>query len=139
MTPKRWTGLATAGAVLVLLFLLFLSRQAVPAGRENGIFENDCCGTLVLRDGGMILNGKQTVPYIVGRDVRGPYILPRTYVGALEDIGFEVDGTQPSIRLRLDRLPQPSRILLYSGARPFAFKRKVELAPSSPPVVPPGH
>lgn len=122
---KRWTiGLATAGAALVLLFAIFLSRPAVLSGPENGTFANDCCGTLVLRDGRMVANGKQTIRYSVGQDARGPYVLPDTYVGALEDIGFEVDGTRPPAKLRLDRLPQPTTILLYNGPKPFLFKRR---------------
>jgi hypothetical protein len=124
---KAWMiGLPAAGVAALALFL-FLHRPTAPGGRENAIFENDCCGTLELRDGAMVLNGKQNVAYVVGRDGRGPYILPHVYVGAYEDIGFEVDGTRPATRLRLDRLPRPSSILLYAGARPFLFKSKVIL------------
>lgn len=123
-TMKLWTmGLAIAAALATLLFV-FLHEHSVADGRENGVFANDCCGTLVLRNGKMVLNGKQIVRYSVGQDARGPYILPATYVGAFEDIGLEVDGTQLPARLRLDRLPRPTTILLYNGARPALFKRR---------------
>ena len=70
------------------------------------------------------LNGSQTVLYDIGRDADGPYLLPRTYVGAYEDVGFEVDGTQPARKLRLDRLPGPRTIQLPMGTRAFVFRKK---------------
>jgi hypothetical protein len=132
---KRWIiGAVPAGAVAILL-LFFLYKPAVQAGSENGAFANDCCGTIELRDGGMRLNDKQTVAYSVGSDARGPYILPRTYVGAIEDIGFEVDGTPPATKLRLDKLPAPSSILLYEGLKPHRFDRERRRAPMRPPRI----
>jgi hypothetical protein len=116
-------GAGAAGAALLLLLVL-LSRGVASSGVENGLFANDCCGTLELSDGGMRLNDKQTVRYSVGRDAAGPYVLPGTYVGAVEDRGLEVDGTRPTRKLRLDRLPAPNSILLYDGTRPFLFKRQ---------------
>jgi hypothetical protein len=118
------------GLALALLFLVF--RPGAPAGLENGTFANDCCGELVLRDGAMLLNAKATVRYAVGRDARGPYILPRTYVGAFEDKGFEVDGSQAVKKLRLDRLPHPKRIILYEGATPHSFAAKDQVGRSAP-------
>jgi len=123
---KGWT-IAMLGGGVALAFLIFLFRPAAPVGLENGTFANDCCGTLVLRDGAMLLNAKQTVRYAVGRDSRGPYILPRTYVGKFEDKGFEVDGSQAVVKLRLDRLPHPTRIILYEGGAPYLFARKDQI------------
>jgi hypothetical protein len=120
---KGW-AIAMVGGGLALTLLFFLFRPAAPVGLENGTFANDCCGTLVLRDGAMLLNAKQTVRYTVGRDGRGPYILPRTYVGPFEDKGFEVDGSQAVTKLRLDRLPHPTRIVLHEGGTPYLFARK---------------
>jgi hypothetical protein len=115
--------LGAAGAALLLLGV-FLLRPAPATGAENGAFAADCCGTLRLEDGRMLLNGRQSVRYAVGRDSTGPYILPATYVGAFEDEGFEVDGTRPTVKLRLDRLPAPTAIILYHGTKPLAFKRE---------------
>jgi hypothetical protein len=95
-----------------------------PSQGEEGVFENDCCGTVTLAKGRLALNGGQSIGYDVERDARGPYLLPHTYVGALEDRGFEVDGTQPAQKLRLDRLPAPRAIQLPMGARAFLFRRK---------------
>ena len=103
----------------------FLLGPAPASGIENGRFEADCCGTLELRGGEMLLNGRQAVRYAVGRDSAGPYLLPRTYyVGGLDDRGFEVDGTRPPLKLRLDRLPRPERIVLPADGPDFLMKRK---------------
>jgi len=120
----RWKiGAAAIGTVLLVTFLLSY-RPVVEAGYENGIFKNDCCGTLELRNGGMILNDKQAVRYSVGRDASGPYILPQAYVGGFEQIGFAIDGTRQVTRLRLDRVPHPTRITLYGGSKRYVFQRK---------------
>ena len=122
LTMKHWiiAGIALAAAML-LLFFFVLHKPAVSAG-ENGIFANDCCGTMQLTDGKMLLNDQQTVRYTVGRDAQGPYLLPNAYVGARADEGFEVDGTRPVIKLRLDRLPGPTKIQLYEGQTGYVFR-----------------
>ena len=114
-------GAALAAASLAAFLLL---RGPPPSSGEEGIFENDCCGTVTLAEGRLSLNGGQSVRYDVGRDANGPYLLPHTYVGALEDQGFEVDGTQPARKLRLDRLPRPQAIQLPMGTRAFVFRKK---------------
>ena len=109
---------AAAGAAFLLL------RPAAASGLENGRFEADCCGSLELRDGEMLLNDRESVRYDVGRDAKGPYLLPRTYyVGGLADRGFEVDGTRPAEKLRLDRLPGPTTIVLPADGGNFLLKR----------------
>ena len=107
-------------------FVMF--GQPPASAGEEGFFESDCCGTVRLAGGRMELNDGQSVRYDVGRDEGGPYLLPRTYVGALEDEGFEIDGTQRPRKLRLDRLPAPQSIELPMGTRSFVFKRKHEPA-----------
>ena len=119
----RWIIGAACMAAIVLAIWAFAHRSSVPAGPENGLFANDCCGTLELRDGAMILNGKQATQYDVGRDAQGPYVLPRAYVGGYEAVGFEVDGSRPVARLRLDRLPHPTRIQIYGYGKAYIFKR----------------
>ena len=119
----RWKIGATGVAAVILATWIFLHRPAAPAGREDGVFANDCCGTLELRDGAMILNGKRATRYTLGRDARGPYVLPGVYVGGYEQVGFEVDGSRPAARLRLDRLPYPSRIQLYGYGQAYIFSR----------------
>ena len=114
-----------AAAVLTAGGGVMLLRPTAPSGLENGRFEADCCGTLELRDGEMLLNGRQTVRYDVGRDREGPYLLPRTYyVGGLDARGFEVDGTRPVRKLRLDRLPGPETIVVPADGPDFLLRRE---------------
>jgi|EndMetStandDraft_2_1072991.scaffolds.fasta_scaffold275574_1 hypothetical protein len=118
--------IGTAGviAVVTVTTLVILSKPPAPSGVENGSFGNDCCGSLTLRDGAMILNDKPTTRYTVGRDAKGPYILPRSYVGGLDGVGFEIDGSRPTAKLRLDRLPHPTTLLVQGGRTTYMFKRQ---------------
>lgn len=125
MRMQRWiiSGVVGAGAVALLLFLTLRHGPVVKAG-EDGTFANDCCGTIKLADGKMLLNDQQTVRYTVARDAVGPYILPRTYVGVVPYQGFDVDGTRSILKLRFDKLPVPTRIELYAGSTPYRFTRR---------------
>jgi len=115
-------GAAGLAAAAVAAFLLL--RGPPPSSGEEGVFENDCCGTVTLAKGRLSVNGSQSVSYAVGRDAHGPFLRPSVYVGVVEDEGFEVDGTQPPRLLRLDRLPGPRAIELPMGRRGFLFRRK---------------
>ena len=121
----RWItrGMVVAGIALFMVFLVFLHEPTAKHG-ENGTFSNDCCGTVKLSDGKMLLNEQQTIRYTVAKDLNGPYILPRTDVGTIPDQGFDVDGTRSVRKLRLDRLPAPTKITLYEGLRPYVFARQ---------------
>ena len=122
---RRWiiAGVVAAAGIVALLFVFVFNEPVVKAG-ENGTFANDCCGTIQLSDGKMLLNDQQTVRYTVAKDAKGPYILPYTYVGVVRDEGFDMDGTRSTIKLRLDRLPGPTRIVVYEGLRPYTFTRQ---------------
>ena len=121
---RRWIIAGMVAAAIVVLVLLFgFSNAPVVKAGEDGTFANDCCGTVKLSDGKMLLNDQQIVGYTVGRDAKGPYILPDTYVGVVLDEGFGVDGTTSAIKLRLDKLPAPTRIVLFEGLRPYVFTR----------------
>ncbi|MFD1950309.1 hypothetical protein ACFSGX_05970 [Sphingomonas arantia] len=123
MWRKIIPGVVAAGTAVYLGFLIVPHGPAVKAG-ENGTFSNDCCGTFELSDGKMILNGETSVRYTVAADANGPYILPRIDVGTMPDHGFAVDGSRSVRKLRLDRLPGPTRITLYEGIIPYVFTRK---------------
>ncbi len=115
-------GVVAAGTVLLITLLVFPRKPVVDAG-EAGLFANDCCGTVKLADGKMLLNDQRTVSYVVARDADGPYILPHVDVGVVADQGLDVDGTRSVRRLRLDRLPTPTRITLHEGLTPYVFAR----------------
>lgn len=120
--------LGAAGLVLLVVavlgagYRLLIYDAYVPAG-EAGVFRNICCGTLELANGDMLLNGRKMVRYVVERDAAGPYVLPRYYVGAFPYRRFEVDGSTRVVKLRLDRLPSPTRITLYQGEAAYDFDR----------------
>ena len=124
MTRWNWITVGLIGAVTVALlcFLIWLREPAVKAG-EDGTFANDCCGTIKLADGKMLLNDQQIVRYTVARDGAGPYLLPHAYVGVVPYEGFDVDGTRSILKLRFDKLPAPTSIELYDGSKPFRFTR----------------
>ena len=115
-------GVVATGTVLLVAFFFYLRKPVVDAS-ANGLFANDFCGTIELADGEMLLNDRQTISYIVGRDAEGPYILPRFDVGAVSDQGLDVDGTRSVRKLRLDRLPLATKLTLHEGLTPYVFKR----------------
>lgn len=130
---RHWItlGIIAVGIVLIAGLAISLPDSAVRHG-ENGIFANDFCGTITLADGEMLLNDQRKIRYIVAKDADGPYILPQVYVGAVPDIGFDVDGTRSVLKLRLDRLPAPTRIVLHEGLTPYVFTRHASRARAKP-------
>ena len=121
----RWItlGVALVGGALIATLAIMVPDPVVRNG-ENGTFTNDYCGTITLADGEMLLNDQRTIRYSVARDAVGPYVLPKVYVGAVPDIGFDVDGTRSILKLRLDRLPAPTKIVLHEGLTPYEFVRQ---------------
>ena len=127
-----WTvGGITLASILALSSWVRVSHEPVVKVGENGTFENDCCGTIKLVDGKMLLNDTQVVRYTVEKDAKGPYILPDAFVGIVRYQGFEVDGTRSTRKLRLDRLPQPTKIELYEGVgvTPYVFGKRLPSPP----------
>ena len=124
MTARRWIGAVFGLATVCLLLLYFLRPQGLSIDAANGSYVHDCCGTFQLDDGRMIIGEKHKVSYSLGRDEAGPYLLPTTFVGPWEERGIESDGGRPPLKLRLDRLPRPNRIVLTDGRKAFVFTRK---------------
>ena len=124
MTLGRWIGAALVAVAIAGLGLFLFLPRGFAADAANGLYANDCCGEVSLRDGRMVLNDEKYVDYVVGRDEAGPYVLPKTFVGTWEDMGFEIDGTRPAVKLRLDRLPKPARIELPAPRGWYRFERK---------------
>jgi hypothetical protein len=127
MTLSRRSIAALAAAAAAAAALLAAALLLAPASRADaveGSFANDCCGTLRLEGGRIFLEGKPAVTYTIGRDAAGPYILPSTYVGPWEEQGFEIDGTRPALKIRLDQLPAPQRLTVGNGKDRWLFKRE---------------
>lgn len=127
MDMKRWITVAVAAVALIGVASFgawFVLAGRGTDGAENGLFVNDCCGTVRLEGGTLALNDSQKVRYTVARDAQGAYVMPAYYVGAVEDQGFEVDGTRPALKLRLDRMPHPNALMVYAGHITYVFHRK---------------
>ena len=131
MRPR--TGVIAGSAAAVLTASIFLLRApGLPADAANGSYVHDCCGTFQLADGQMLISEKHKVRYAMGRDEAGPYILPATYVGPWEELGIETDGGRAPLKLRLDTLPRPNRIVLTDGRKSYVFTRKRFRLPRRP-------
>jgi hypothetical protein len=89
-----------------------LLRHDRAARRADGAREKTSAGKAV------------SVGFVVERDESGPYVLPKRFVGTWEDNGFEVDGSRPPLKLRLDTLPNPTRIFLPSARGSYSFERQ---------------
>ena len=125
MRPWLWIGLAVGLTAAVLLAAFMLRGPGLAADAANGSYVHDCCGTLTLDDGVMSFGeSRKTVRYSVGRDEAGPYVLPVTYVGPWEERGFEIDGSRPALKLRLDTLPAPATIEIGDGRKIYSLTRK---------------
>ena len=127
--------IAAGAAALVIAVLTGIAAQRWTAAPEitGGTFANDCCGTLTLEGGRMILGEHQSVEFAVREDEAGMYLLPEAYVGAWEDRGFEIDGTRKPVKLRLDRLPEPSRIDIPAATGVRTFERRLPKEWAFPP------
>ena len=124
MSRLNWALSAVAGlALLAALALIMATRGEQPARAEDGVFAHDCCDTIKLEKGRIVV-GEQSIRYALDRDGQGPFILPATYVGPYEDRGFEVDGSRPPLKLRPDALPRPGSIDMEAYGKVFRFERQ---------------
>ena len=124
MSRLNWALSAVAGlALLAAQALIMATRGEQPARAEDGVFAHDCCGTIKLEKGRIVV-GEQSIRYALDRDGQGPFILPATYVGPYEDRGFEVDGSRPPLKLRPDALPRPGSIDMEAYGKVFRFERQ---------------
>ena len=124
MTAWRWIGVAAAVLLVAAAAVWLLRDPGLPPDSADGAYAHDCCGTLVLENGVMTLGGAKRVRYVVEEDEAGPYVLPPTFVGTWEQRGFQVDGSRPAAKLRLDTIPRPNTIVLTDVGMTHVFKRK---------------
>ena len=123
---SRWVRpAAIGGTALALSLFLFalLYDPGIPANVADGSYENDCCGTLLLRDGRLFFETGVSVDYIVAEDQAGPYVLPDVYIGPWEERGFEIDGTRSATKVRLDAIPNPTSLVVVAYGQSYVFKR----------------
>ena len=130
-TMSRRGRIGGASALIILAAgaaVFYLREPGFPADAADGVYHNDCCGPVILRDGRMLLGASKSVDYEVGADEAGPYILPKTFVGTWEDQGFELDGSRAPLKLRLDILPRPTGLELPAATGSRRFVRKTSTA-----------
>ena len=133
MGRRGWIGVAGAAAVAAAALGLLLSgRPGSSEAAADGSYGHDCCGKMVLRDGRMLLGDVKSVGYVIEEDEAGPYLLPQSYVGAWEERGFEIDGSRPPLKLRLDRIPKPTTIDVPAARGTRRFERKAFKPPRPP-------
>jgi hypothetical protein len=125
VTRSRWILAAAALAAAALALFLLLREPRLRLADADGAYWHDCCGTLELRGGELVLEGRKKVAYALEEDEQGVFVLPATFVGTWEDRGFEVDGTRPPVPLRLDKFPKPERIVLPAPRGSYSFRREV--------------
>lgn len=126
MSASRAVGMTVFIFVVSLLAYIALTGEPrLPIGIANGSYSNRCCGTLIVADGVMRFAG-QRVSYVVERDKAGPYILPKTYVGASNQ-GFEFRSAGYPLKLRLDDSTHPQQVDLLNdgpGGEAYSFVRQ---------------
>jgi hypothetical protein len=125
----RWAISAVAlVAVMAAGAALLVYGSGLPSHMADGTYSSDCCGAVELRGGHMLANGVDLVSYTVQEDDQGPYILPGSFVGT-EDGGIVLDGGKRVLKLRLDRIPNPTRISIPGLWGPERFVRSARRAP----------
>jgi hypothetical protein len=123
---------AIAFAALAASLALILAREPrFVTGAADGTYRSDCCGTIVLREGQMIANEVRWARYVVQQDELGPFLLPDRWVGTFDN-GIVLDGSRPVEKLRLDTLPNPTRIELPGMRDPSIFVRREPRRPLMP-------
>jgi hypothetical protein len=120
-------GAAIIALLIVAMIGFYWLGPSSPEDQANGLFANDCCGDVQLRDG-VLSVAEISIGYTVGRDATGPFVMPERFVGTWEDRGIQIDGSRPAVKLRLDRLPAPRAIRLYDFGRSYVFRRKAPKA-----------
>ena len=126
MSASRLVGIV--GVIAVLCAWIYIALTGEPCLQvriADGTYANPCCGSLVLDNGTMTI-ANQRISYVIEQDKAGPYILPKTYVGA-SATGFIFKPRAYALKLSLDDPAHPRRVeLLDDGpsGEAFSFVRK---------------
>lgn len=121
MSASKLVGVI--GVIVVICSWIYIALTGEPrlqVGIANGVYANRCCGEIILNDGIMTV-ANQRIGYAIERDKAGPYVLPKTYVGA-SATGFVVKPDAYVLKLRLDDSARPHQInLLDDGPSDEVF------------------
>lgn len=121
LSASKAVGMTMCIVVMCIwAYVVLTGEPRLPIGIANGSYSNRCCGTLIVADGVMTF-GDQRVSYMIERDKTGPYILPKTYVGASKQ-GFVFRPSSYPLKLRLDNTAHPQKVeLLDDGPSGEAY------------------
>lgn len=120
---KKWSvTLPLSAFAFLAIYLLFAPAPKLPLDAANGVYANDCCGTIRLHDGVMQFRNQQ-VAYVIETDKGGAYLLPRTYVGVLPPYGLQIDRSRNQLKMRLDDEKRPETISIFGRDQIYEFSR----------------
>ena len=121
MSASKLVGVTVLIAILCAwAYVTLVGEPRLQVGIANGAYTNGCCGTVVL-DNGIMTIANQRVGYVVEQDKAGPYVLPKTYIGA-SVTGFVVRSRGHALKLRLDDPNHPHQVeLVDDGPNGGAF------------------
>ena len=104
------------------IYLIARPAPKLPLDAANGTYENDCCGTVTLRDGTMLFRNHE-VAYAIERDKGGAYVLPQAYVGVEPGHGLQIERNRNVLKLRLDDEKHPETISVLGRNKEYRFTR----------------
>jgi len=120
---KKWSvGLPLMAFALLAIYVLAVPGPKLPLDAANGVYANDCCGTIVLRDGVMSF-GNQELTYVIEKDKQGAYILPQRYVGIYPGQGLQIERSRNVLKLSLDDEEHPQTITILGSDGVYLFTR----------------
>ena len=121
MSASKTVGVIGVAVILCAwAYIALTGEPRLQVTIANGAYTNDCCGTVVFRDGIMTV-ANQRIEYVIEQDKAGAYVLPKAYVGA-SPAGFVIKPNADAFKLRLDDANHPHQIeFLDDGPRGEAF------------------
>ena len=105
----RWSLAIPVAASLAMLYVMVAPTPSLPISMANGVYANDCCGTVRLQDGAMSFRGG-SVSYVIERDKGGAYLMPTKYVGVEPPYGLQIERQKYPLKLRLDDEAHPENV-----------------------------
>ncbi|MCP3734536.1 hypothetical protein M9979_06565 [Sphingomonas sp. RP10(2022)] len=125
VNASKTVGIIVVAAVFCAwTYITLTGEPRLQTSIANGSYSNDCCGTIILKNGTMTV-ANQRVSYVVEQDKEGPYVLPKSYVGASGQ-EFVTRSDAHALKLRLDDPTRPRKVQLLddtAGGRAYVFSR----------------
>ena len=104
-----WSLALPTALSFAMLYVLIAPVPSLPIGMANGVYANDCCGTVRIQDGTMFFKSGD-VSYVIARDKGGAYLMPSRYVGVKPPNGMQIERQKYPSKLRLDDEVHPQEV-----------------------------